>query len=259
MTQNLHIFTLALDAIQFLPRQLETFEKLNRNWTWHIVTGVADNVADTRWCAKMAPRLSRDGTEAWLVKNSKHPNIRIYRRQLWQGKTAMCNAAVSSIQEPCTLFQVDADEFWTSEQIEKICQIHERGDIDRMRYFCRYFVGPEIVVSNEGFFGNKVGEWSRSWSYKPDMFFTSHEPPVLSGCGRREMSREESRSLGLVFDHLAYYYEDSVKFKESYYKYAGAVDGWKRLQAHDKFPCKLKPFLNWVDEHAMVDKFKARP
>lgn len=256
MKLPLHILTLALDAIKFLPRQLEAFEKLDRPWIWHIVTGVADNVGCTRWCAKVPPRLSRDGTEEWLLKNSRHPNIRIYRRQLWPGKVAMCQAAVSTIQEPCTLLQVDADEFWTAEQIEKICQIHEGGEIDRIRYFCRYFVGPEIVVSNEGFFGNKIGEWSRSWSFEPEMFFSSHEPPALNGCGRREMSREHSRSLGLVFDHFAYYYEDSVRFKERYYKYDGAVDGWKRLQAHDNFPCKLKPFMKWVDENAMVDKLE---
>ena len=37
------------------------------------------------------------------------------------------------------------------------------------------------------------------------------------------------------------------------HKYAGAVEGWKRLQAHTQFPTKLKPFLPWVDDKATVD------
>jgi len=253
----LHIFTLALDAIDFLPWQLETFEALERPWTWHIVTGVADNVADTKWCAKIAPRLSRDGTEEWLAKHAKHPNIRISRRQLWPGKTAMCNAATSKINEDCVLMQIDADEIWTAGQIEKICKLYESGSYDRIRFLCRYFVGENLFVSSNCGWGNKPGEWSRSWLFRPGMFFTCHEPPVLEGCGRREMSREESSRHGLVFDHLAYVMEHQVAFKEKYYKYAGAVDGWRRLQAQTKFPCSLKQFLPWVDDGTMVDKIKA--
>jgi hypothetical protein len=250
----IHIYTLALDAVKFLPLQLEVFEGIKRPWVWHIVTGVAENVSDTRWCAKIAPRLSRDGTEEWLHKHSNHPNIRVYRRQLWPGKTAMCNAAISKINEDCILMQIDADEFWSAEQLEKICQIYRSGNYDRIRFYCRYYVGEDLIVSSDQGYGNKPGEWSRSWLFKPGMFYTCHEPPVLEGCGRREMSREESRGLGLVFDHFAYVLEEQVAFKEVYYKYSGAVYGWKKLQAHTQFPAKLKQFLGWVDDDAVVSR-----
>lgn len=250
----LHIFTLALDSIRFLPRQLETFEKLGRDWRWHIIEGVADNVLDTSWVAKIPPRLSRDGTSEWLNSKLKHPNISIHRRQLWNGKNAMVNAALKTITDQCVLMQVDSDEFWTAEQLENICQIYESGEVDRMRFFCRYFVGDNIVVTTENLFANRVGEWSRSWLFKVGMMSKKHEPPIISGGGTRELTREQTRDLGLVFQHEAYKYEEQLIFKESYYSYNGALEGWKRLQQNKIWPCKLKPFFHWVEDSVMVDK-----
>lgn len=254
MKLPIHLYTLALDAIRFLPRQLEIFEKLQRPWVWHIISGVADNVLDTNWCAKITPRLSRDGTDEWLTSKLRHPNIRVYRRQLWPGKNAMVNAALSQINEPCCLMQVDADEFWTAEQLEKICELFETGEYDRMRFFCRYWLGGGIIATGENVWSNQPGEWSRAWIFKPGQMSKSHEPPVLSGCGSRELTRDQTRELGLVFEHEAYKYIEQLEFKQSYYKYTGAVDGWKRLQAHTQFPTKLKPFFHWVDDAVKADK-----
>ncbi len=58
---------------------------------------------------------------------------------------------------------------------------------------------------------------------------------------------------GLIFDHYAYVYESQVRFKQRYYGYADAVDHWRKLQAHTDFPCKLKDFLPWVTDNAIVD------
>lgn len=256
MSLPVSIYTLALDAIRFLPRQLEIFEKLNRRWNWHIVSGVADNVLDTGWCAKIPPRLSRDGTDEFLNAHMKHPNITIQRRQLWPGKTAMVNAALSKIKEPCVLMEIDADEMWRPEQIEKICQLFETGKYDKMSFFCRYFVGENLIVTSENGWGNRPGEWLRGWMFKPGMIQARHEPPVLSGCGHRELSRMETRKLGLVFDHEAYKYEESLIFKEQYYRYKGAVDAWKRLQVHNNFPCRLNTFFAWVDRTVIVDRIR---
>ena len=253
MKLPLSIFTLALDTMRFLPRQLAVFEQLQRPWHWFIVSGVADNVGCTAWCAKLQPRLSRDGTDNWLNQHMGHPNITILRRQLWPGKNAMVNAALSLIKEPCAVQQIDADEFYTPAQLDKICQLYETGNWDRMRFFCRYYVGENLVVTSENGFGNKPGEWSRSWLWREGMSSVRHEPPVMQGCGTREISRDETRRLGLVFEHEAYKYIETMRFREQYYKYAGAVEGWKRLQAHTQFPTKLKPFLPWVDDKATVD------
>lgn len=255
MRLPLHIYTLALDAAKFLHRQLEVFKQINREWTWHVMEGVADNVKDTSWVAKIPPRLSRDGTTEWLNQAMvENPRIKVYRRQLWPGKTAMVNAAISRIQEPCVLLQVDSDEFWTAEQIEKMCSLYESGRYDRMRFYCRYFVGPDIVVTTTNTWSNRPGEWSRSWLFKPGMIAEKHEPPVLKGCGRRELNRDETLKLGLFFNHEAYMYADQIEFKERYYKYRGATDGWRRLQQNKIWPTKLKPFFNWVEDSVIVDK-----
>ena len=37
------------------------------------------------------------------------------------------------------------------------------------------------------------------------------------------------------------------------YNYKGAVAGWDRLQANTVWPCRLKPFLPWVDEESTAD------
>ncbi len=256
MKLPIHIFTLALDSIQFLPRQLAVFEKLERDWTWHIVSGVADNVLDTSRCAKIQPRFSRDGTDEWLTAHMRHPNIRIYRRQLWPGKVSMCNAALANISEPCSLMQIDSDEFWSAEQLEKIASLYDEGACERMRFFCQYFVGENIVVTSENAWANRPGEWSRSWLWKPGMFFKKHEPPMLQGCGALELTRERTRELGLVFRHEAYRFIESVQFKQHYYSYKGAVEGWKRLQANTGWPCRLKDFLAWVDDKAVANVIK---
>lgn len=256
MKLPLSIFTLALDAARFLPRQLAIFENLNRPYHWFIISGVADNVNDTNWCAKIQPRLSIDGTDAWLNAHLDHPNITILRRQLWPGKNSMVNAALSRIIEPCAIHQIDSDEFWLPEQLDKICELYETGNYDRMRFFCRYFVGPKLVVEADNLFSNKRGEWSRSWLWRKGMASSRHEPPVMQGCGSRELPREETRSLGLVFDHEAYCYEEQLLFKEKYYKYPGALEDWKRLQKHTQFPTALKPFMHWVEDGVTVDKLK---
>lgn len=251
---RLSILTICLDAAEFLPRQLAIFEQLRCDWHWFIAEGTAAPVKDTAWCKAIPPRLSRDGTSELLTSWLKHPRITIFRRQLWQGKVEMCNKCLSAIKEPCALLEVDADEFWQPSQIEKIVQLYETGQYDRMRFFCRYFVGPNIIVKGEDVWSNKPGEWSRSWLFNPTMRFLTHEPPNLKGCGTRELTREQTRELGLVFDHFAYCSEKTLQFKMAYYGYKDAVAHWRRLQENKVWPVtSLKDWLPWVGEGATAD------
>jgi len=259
MSLPIHIYSLSLDSMPFLPKQLEIFERLERPWTWHIVSGVADTVACTSWCAKTQPRLSRDGSDEWLTAHLKHPNMRIYRRQLWPGKNAMVNAALSQIKEPCCLMEIDADEFYAAEQLEKIVAIYEAGQYDQMRFFCRYFVGKNIICTNTTGWSNRGEvEWARSWYFKPGMMQKSHEPPILGGCGNRIMTREQTRKMGLVFDHFSWVLESNVLAKLRYYKYGEQhLNGWRRLQANTQWPISdLKAFLPWVGNGVTADLFE---
>lgn len=104
MILPLHIFTIVLDGMPFLPIQFSTFNRLDFPWTWHVVEGAAANVRDTGWCQPQDPRLSQDGSKEFLDSISRHPRVKIYRSPWWpQGKTEMVNAAVAAIKEPCLL------------------------------------------------------------------------------------------------------------------------------------------------------------
>lgn len=249
---KLHILTIVLDGLPFLAHQLATFNRLRLDWQWHIVEGTAMPVKDTAWCRPVAPRLSLDGTTNFLNDLKTHPRVVVHQRPRWEGKTEMCNTALAGMKEPGALFQVDVDELWTAPQVEFIYDL--MTVYDSATFFCRYFVGKNIVTVGENCYGNNPGEWLRAWKFIPGMFFLTHEPPRLSGISdrSRNISREETRNMGLVFDHYAYAFATQVAFKEQYYGYTNALSQWKRLQTNTDWPVRLKYFLPWVDDRAQA-------
>ena len=273
-TMKLHIITIVLDGMPCITWHLPVFNQLSLDWHWTIVHGTADNVKDTSWCAKITPRLSVDGTTEYLATLKGHPRITVLEQELWPGKTAMCNAAIRDISDPCWLLQCDSDELWTAAQLNLLVEMFNNRPLGQSRncarFFCRYFVGQNIVTCGEDSYGNNRTEWLRFWKFYPKLKFLSHEPPALEGVNdygpmgpygqsmvsnEKGLSRYDSRSLSLVFDHYAYAFENQVAFKETYYRYPDAVKHWKRLQAHPgPWPIsRLKDFLPWVDERAMAD------
>ena len=255
---RLHIMTLALDAMPFICRHLERFESLSVPWHWHVVEGVAKNVACTSWCKPIQQRISQDGTHEYMLGLRTHPHVSFYHRPLWDGKVAMCNHALKGMPVGGILLQVDADEFWSKDGLESIVSWFESDrDVREMSFRCRYFVGPDLVVSeNESI---HTGVWRRAWRFRPGARFQKHEPPVLLGAeGRISLSPEETLERGLVFDHFAYAVEAQVAFKESYYGYANAVENWRQLQNESDFPVKLSRFMSWANPSSMVVKFNGR-
>jgi hypothetical protein len=148
-------------------------------------------------------------------------------------------------------------------------------------YRCHYFVGPDLVVTTRDGYGNGPWEWLRTWRYRPGDRWLAHEPPILATRleaflqwkrrwrGRRPkptvppgdpraFSRDETEREGLVFQHLAYVLEAQVRFKESYYGYAGALDRWHALQATPTLPVALRDVFPWVVEDALVDRASSR-
>lgn len=168
----------------------------------------------------------------------------------------MVQAALDSFTEEGCAVEVDCDEFWSEQQLQDIEQTFKRLKyLGQMNFFCRYFVGPDLVVTNQGgdSFGNRSGEWCRAWRFYPGMRAITHEPPRMTHKGIT-MSRELTADRGLVFDHLSYTTEGQLRLKEALYGYDGALDGWRRLQAHQDFPTALKPFLPWSDPATMVTR-----
>ncbi len=253
----IHFFTIVLDGFPWITHHLPIFQKLppDIDWDWTVVEGVAEPVKDTSWCKPITPRLSQDGTHQYLWSLIGHPRFRFLWDTSWPGKTAMCNRALSLMKEPGLLWQVDADEIWDWQRITWMVGAFENVPSKTCADFhCRYFVGPNLVVDRiPGTWTNQYDWlWRRVWRFEPGMELVTHEPPVIGGLAVRRFSPNETNAMGIEFDHYAYVTEAQVAFKEQYYGYRGAVEGWRRLQENQQWPAKLREFLPWVTNDAMA-------
>lgn len=255
---KLAIVTLVLDGMPFLPVQLSNFNRIDTSlvdWTWHIVHGAANNEGSTQWCRQQAPRLSNDGT-TWLLATWKNnPRIKIYESSFWDGgKDQMFRKALASITEPTILLQVDADEFWEHDQIETLVAFFNAyQEINCARFFCKFYLGPNIVITSENGYGNAAWDWFRAWRYRPGCRLISHEPPNIEGLMQPCATREQTRDAGLVFHHWAYMFEFQVRYKEIFYGYDNATTHWQRLQINKVWPCHVRSYLPWVNDDAIAD------
>lgn len=232
------VFTLALDASPWIACIYSELMRLRDvTWRWVIVEGAAMPVADTKWIEKQEPRLSRDGTTEFLNALAHHPRIKIIRSTRWDGKAAMCQAATDNFHEAAVLIQNDADEIWSTDQYRRIVELFEDDPaLMTARFHCDYMLGPNVRTTDKG----KDNEWLRAWRFTPGSKWISHEPPNLSGSDGKSLTRAETAALGLVFQHHAWTLPKHVAMKEALYgpRFAGAMDGWKKLQANTEWPLR---------------------
>jgi hypothetical protein len=266
-----------------LPAVYESLCALQGPWRWHVIEGASELVGDTAWSVQRGGRLSErwhaagrsvDGTTAFLDRLGEEDGdrVKVYRKPpgaLWKGKREMVSAPLASIDEPCVLMQMDADELWTAEQLEGVRRLFAERPLARSAYFrCHYFVGPDRVITTRDTYGNYSSyEWLRAWRYTPGCRWLAHEPPRLvtpnpSGRGETDLAtihpimHDETEAAGLVFQHFAYVTEAQLRFKEDYYGYAGAVEQWRSLQSA-ALPTRLGDHFAWVTDGAMVDSCDA--
>ena len=250
---KLIVSTIVLDGMPWITWHLPMLNRLRGiDWEWHVMEGVAAPMHCTRWCSKIEPRVSGDGTTQYLDSIASHPRVRIYRKPLWLGKIEMVNRPLKQ-KEPYVLLQADADELWTTSQVESIHWLLTKTQWKAAQFSCRFFVGPHIAVTERGGYGNRDSEWMRAWRMEPGMLFERHEPPVVRGHRGIVAPPTVTKDIGLVFDHYAYATEAQVAFKERFYKYEGATAAWKRMQRYIGFPAPLNQFLPWVDTPSKVE------
>jgi hypothetical protein len=279
MDMPLRILTIVLNGMRHLPQQYETFKKLSVPWQWDIVEGLADLQGCTSWSVGRGGHLpagmhrngrSTDGTIEWLM-DLEDPLVTVWEppvvdvekktRRLWNGKQEMVNAPLYTFNRESVLIQIDVDEIWTVEQLERIHQMFSSNpDRTAMWFWCRFFVGPNLILDNRGGYANNpVVEWVRAWRFLPGYFFWRHEPPVMCSpeaegnlAHVKPFRHDETEAAGLVFDHYAYAHRESVEFKEHYYGYGGAVAAWERLQENTVFPVEARKFLPWIPDDSKV-------
>ncbi len=272
-----HFFTIVLNGQPFIRHHIEQLRQLPFRWHWHIVEGVAELNHDTAWSKAAGGKipaslhragLSADGTTEYLDALQKEfpEHVTIYRPaagRFWDGKREMVNAPLAHIHEPCLLWQVDADELWTTSQIIRTRSLFLAHPENTAALFhCEYFVGPKLVITSRDTYGNHSEfEWLRVWRYEPLDRWAAHEPPRLHR-GEQDVAsinafrQAETEAMGLVFQHYAYATEEQIRFKETYYGYAGATRQWRKLQRAENFPQRLAEHFAWVKDEATVDSIE---
>ncbi len=252
---KLCVYTIVLNGMPWISSIFTTLNSLKLDWHWYVVEGAALNVNGSEHCNPINPQLSVDGTWGFLNMIKNHPRVTVIQSQLWHGKLEMVNTAVALIKDECVLMQMDSDEIWNAENISSLFNLMapEEASISA-RFFCRYFVGPDLIVMGNDCYGNKPNEWTRAWKFSPGTLFTSHSPPILQNQNTL-FNRHDTLEMGIGFDHYSWVTEQQVAFKEMYYQgHEGALEGWKRIQQVTEFPVKLKDYFPWADENAQVVK-----
>ena len=281
----IHFFTIVLNGEPFIRHHLDVFKQLPFRWHWHIIEGVADLKHDTGWSLQFGGEItdelhrngvSNDGTTEYLNELAKQfpDHITIYRKPVgtfWDGKLEMVNAPLTNIPEECLLWQVDSDELWSADQIQRAHALFGNNpDKTSAFYLCTFFVGPELIITTRNTYGNHTDyEWLRTWRYKPGDRWATHEPPRL--CRRDKTGQwidlatinpllhRDTEAQNLIFNHYAYVTEQQLRFKEIYYGYTNAVASWNSLQSVTAFPVRLKDYFPWVKDGALADRLDSHP
>lgn len=249
---NIHFLTIVYNGMPWITHHLPVLNQLPFDWTWHVVEGTATPTHCTSWCKPIPPSLSTDGTHEYLRSIAHHPRIRLYEKPQWDGKISMVNAPLPFIRESCLLWEIDCDEIWTTCKIEQVIGMFKDRPENCINFNCRFFVGPNLILKRipNTYANHDEWEWRRVFRFEPGMLFERHEPPVMAGVPQKIFQLP----FWFGFDHYAYALESQVAFKEKYYGYPGGVDGWRRLQANQSWPAKLRDFFPWVKDEATVIK-----
>lgn len=241
----------------WIKMHLERLQATNLDWYWTIVEGVARPTKDTAWVRGIPPRLSRDGTTEYL-DSIKDKRVKVIRAPRWENKTSMCNAAIGDFR-PGILLQADADEIWSPENHQKLHDFFENNpQYGCAKFYCNYYLGPDILATSVDGYGNRATEWLRAWRFRMGQKFTRHEPPLMTNQGDCA-DREVTRAHGLTFDHFSWVLPEQVKNKCLYYGGNYTYEAWQNLQSNESWPVsELKKFLPWVGDNATADRIDAK-
>lgn len=257
---RLVVFTIVKNGMPFLPTIFFNLQATKLDWLWIVAEGASANTHCTAWCQPQTAGLSEDGTREFLDMIREHPRVMVIRKEMWDGKVEMCNACLERIGHECVLMQMDCDEIWRPDAIEKLVRFFERDPVAAVAQVkCRYFLGVNIVATKEGGYGNKPGEWLRAWRFTPGDKFNRHEPPMLNQQAKGHYLNPEWLVLeGVYFDHFAWWSENQAAYKEQFYGYPDALFHWRSLQQNTTWPIfDLRKFLPWVGPGAAAEKLSS--
>ncbi len=253
------------NGMPFIKHHLEVFKRLKIPWTWHIYEGVSRNIfkADTIHGDMHYNGLSIDGTTQYLKEialNTEGDRVQLYDMPHgWETNylTDRFARMLKWIEEPTIAWELDVDEYWTTEQIETMVRMFEENPTKTAAWFlCRYFVGPRLMLLGRNCAGNNCSyEWKRVWRHIPGMLYVAHDPPRVIGDGNfvsgaqdvfhaNPFTHEETEKAVLVFNHYAYVTQAQLKFKERRYGFRGMLDEWQAMNTDPRWnnpACEVAP------------------
>lgn len=230
-------FTIIYEGLHHLKHKgMADFMAENFDY-WIVIEGLSGATGSTSWCKNLSlPPRSTDGTHEFMEGFTKqHPHVIYYSLgQRWKSKDEMVNEAikvVSLVTDSCYLWQVDADEIWTSSQlqaaeIELDRKKAKAGAFQFTHYLCKTDSGEQLIGT---------GQWGSGYNIRLFKWegekFVSHEPPMLKG-------QTESIPLTPRYHHYSYYFEKDVLFKSLYYQgHENIYKHWLELKrGRMKFP-----------------------
>ena len=262
-------FTIAYNAEHHLREYGERLARMLDLWV--VVEGAAQPGGSTGWCKPLGDPHSTDGTER-TVKTIMAKNTRVFQQVYiieadpfeWDSKDEMVRTAARVIRDevdsrnlpkPIFLWQIDADEVWTEQQMRAAEQALLESGADCGCFHADHYVGENLVARGEWGEGNAPGDplrnaYRRLWKWKGQQFAT-HEPPELEG------GNGKCVLLPQRFMHNSYRYEKDVIFKSRYYQgYEDLHEKWLSLQKETVFPQPIGRLINghWGQTATVIER-----
>lgn len=214
---------------------------------WVIVEGHSKPGRSTSWCNDLVINpVSDDGTVAYceaLAMN--HKNITFHSNGTYfKSKDTQVNLALALLKKKYNagfLWQVDADEHWSVEDLEKSESQLSFSGFKQASFQFNHYVGKNLIAQ---------GDWGSGWVNRLFLWrgqrFITHEPSVM------ELPYRTTKMEGIKFNHYSYVFRQDVEFKEKYYPgYTGITKRWDSLQMCKQFP---QPITALFDSGSKVGK-----
>lgn len=228
-------FTIIHNGLHHLKHNNQYRKILDACDHWIVVEGAALSNGSTTWCKTFPNHLHRngasiDGTREFLTElaNSTPKLVYVPGDGFWESKDAQVNRAIHELKRItnlCFLWQIDADEHWTSQAMTDAERelVEKQAKAGAFRADCR--VGKNLRAIGEWGEARTYG-YTRLWNWSGEKFYC-HEPPVIEG-----QIGKDPAMLSQTFTHYNYYFEQDVLFKDMWYSgHEGIHERWSLLNS----------------------------
>ena len=145
------------------------------------------------------------------------------------------------------LFQIDSDEFYTHEAMNKIINLLETKSPDEVHFFANHFFGGFdycVDERSDGQWGNGKNEWRRIFRNIPNKLrCITHEPPKYICDNKihdeyKIITKYETLKLGIKLFHYSCVLESQIEFKTKFFRNENYIHYWNDFKTNKS----IKPF-----------------